>query len=79
MWGNGGRAAREITYPVHLSRLLRLSGERGGDGAGQRGQQEAAAVHPGMVGRMGAKVNGTPDSISFLTDLSRQRQPGRRP
>jgi hypothetical protein len=31
--------------------------EEGDEGPGQRGQQEAAAVHAGMVGRMSAKVN----------------------
>jgi hypothetical protein len=31
--------------------LLRLDGQRRGDGTGQRGQQEAAAVQAGMVGR----------------------------
>jgi hypothetical protein len=37
--------------------LLRPGGERRGEGDGQRGHQEAAAVHAGMVGRMRAKVN----------------------
>jgi hypothetical protein len=31
MWGNGGRAAREITYPVDLPRRLRLGGQRCGE------------------------------------------------
>jgi hypothetical protein len=43
--------------PPHLPHLLRLGVERRGEGTGQRGQQEAAAVHAGMVGRMRAKVN----------------------
>ena len=30
---------------IDLPRLLRLSGERRSEGTGQRGQQEAAAVH----------------------------------
>jgi hypothetical protein len=38
-------------------RRLRLDNERRGDRTGQRGQQEAAAVHAGTVGRMRAKVN----------------------
>jgi hypothetical protein len=37
--------------------LLRLDAERRGESPGQRGQQEAAAVHAGTVGRMVAKVN----------------------
>jgi len=45
------------TDAVNLPRLLRLSGERRGEGPGQRGQQEEAAVHAGMVGRVRAKVN----------------------
>jgi hypothetical protein len=36
---------------------MRLDGERHGDGPSQRGQQEAAAVHAGMVGRMTVKIN----------------------
>ena len=37
-------------YTINLSSLLGLSGERRAESAGQRGQQEAAAVHAGMVG-----------------------------
>jgi hypothetical protein len=51
--------------------LLRLDAERRGQSPGQRGQQEAAAVHVGTVGRMVAKVNvRTPvgrGSLSFPT------------
>jgi competence protein ComEA len=47
----------EQTDPINLSRRLRLRGERRGEDTGQRGQQEAAAVHAGMVGRMSTKVN----------------------
>jgi hypothetical protein len=36
---------REERDPWYLSRLLRLDGERRGYRPGQRGQQEAAAVH----------------------------------
>jgi competence protein ComEA len=42
---------------VNFARVLRLSNERRGDSTGQRGQQEAAAVHGGTLGRAGAKVN----------------------
>ena len=35
----------EIADPIHPPRLLGLTGERHGEGTGQRGQQEAAAVH----------------------------------
>ena len=52
-----GRQAKK-TYPRHLPRLLRLGGERRGEGTGQRGQQEAAAVHAGTVGRL-ARQTGT--------------------
>jgi hypothetical protein len=41
------RAGIEDTQTVDLPRLLRLGAERRGDGTGQRGQQEAAAVHAG--------------------------------
>ena len=46
----------EESDPPHLTRL-RLGSARHGEGPGQRGQQEVAAVHAGMVGRMRAKVN----------------------
>jgi hypothetical protein len=39
----------EDAEPVHLPSLLRLDGARRGDGTGQRGQQEAAAVHYSMT------------------------------
>jgi hypothetical protein len=38
-------AARQKPDPVDLARRLRLSRERPGEDSGQRGQQEAAAVH----------------------------------
>jgi hypothetical protein len=44
MWGGGGRCRREKTYPRHLSRLLRLGGERRGEQRG-RTSQERAPVH----------------------------------
>jgi len=37
--------------------LLPLSGDRRGEGAGQRGQQEAAAVHAATIGAEYGKVN----------------------
>jgi hypothetical protein len=49
------RPARQQTDSRHS--LLRPGGERRGKSTGQRGQQEAAAVHAGMVGRTRAKVN----------------------
>jgi hypothetical protein len=36
---------------------LRISGEREGDGTGRRSQQEATAVHAGMVGLRRVYVN----------------------
>jgi hypothetical protein len=57
--------------PPHLPRLLCLGGERRGEGRGQRGQQEAAAVHAGMVGRMRAKVNKPTELLGHdLTESS---------
>jgi hypothetical protein len=40
---------REERDPWYLSRLLRLAGERRRKSPGQRGQQEAAAVHYSMT------------------------------
>jgi hypothetical protein len=37
---------------------------RCGDGPRQRGQQEAAAVHAGMVGRIRTKVNQLTGALS---------------
>jgi hypothetical protein len=34
-----------VSYPSDLGRLLRLGGDRPCERTGQRGQQEAAAVH----------------------------------
>src|SRR5262249_6366573 len=60
----GGRTTRhgcsEERDPRHLPRSLCLHSERGDDGAGQRGQHEAAAVHAEMVGRPGPEGQGWP-------------------
>jgi len=40
----------------NLPCLLRLSGERRGQGTGHRGQQEAAAAHAGTVGRLSRRT-----------------------
>jgi hypothetical protein len=45
------------TDPVHSLGPSCSGGERRRDSPSQRGPQEAAAVHTGMVGRMRAKVN----------------------
>jgi hypothetical protein len=42
----------------------RGSVERRGEGTGQRGQQEAAAVHAGMVGRAAGQVKQLKTLIS---------------
>jgi hypothetical protein len=47
---------RQPSDPGNLDRRLCLSRERRGDGTGQRGQQEAAAVHAGIVGRVANQV-----------------------
>ena len=47
----------EEADPLYLPRLLRPRGERRGEGTSQRGQQEAAAVHAGMVGQARSGVN----------------------
>jgi hypothetical protein len=41
-------------------RLLRPSGKRRGKRTSQRGQQEAAAVHPGMVERLSLQPAALP-------------------
>jgi len=56
-FGRGSLAWAQDTDARHLARLLRADSERGAERTGQRGQQEAAAVHAGKVGRMGGKVN----------------------
>jgi hypothetical protein len=44
--GRGGSRSRgKGTHAWNLRGLLRLGGERRGEGTGERGQQEAAAVH----------------------------------
>jgi len=48
----------------HLYRLLSVSREWDGEGTGQRGQQEAAAVHVGTVERMRAKINQPTELLS---------------
>jgi hypothetical protein len=55
--GIGYQVGRQVAYSSDLVSLLCLGGERRGEGTGQRGQQETAAVHAGMVGRMSQKVN----------------------
>jgi len=46
------RTGTQPTYARQRSaRPLRLGGERRGDGTSQRGQQEAASIHAGMVGQ----------------------------
>ena len=44
------RGIAQVGVAIHASRLLRPSGARRSKGTGQRGQQEAATVHAGMVG-----------------------------
>ena len=53
----GSVVIRDFSFPhLHPDRAAPVaSGPR--DSPSQRGQQEAAAVHAGMVGRMRAKVN----------------------
>jgi hypothetical protein len=41
---------RQVAYSSDLVRLLGLAGKRRGERTGQRGQQEAAAVHAGTIG-----------------------------
>jgi hypothetical protein len=55
---DGAIAPTKVTNPPHLPNLLRPDGARG-ERTGQRGQQEAAAVHPGMVGRAANQVKCT--------------------
>jgi hypothetical protein len=43
------RANVQDSDPVKLPLLLRIGGERPGEGTRQRGQQEAAAVHYSMT------------------------------
>jgi hypothetical protein len=43
--GGRGRIGRQVAYSRDPVCLLGPGGERCGDGTGQRGQQEAAAVH----------------------------------
>jgi hypothetical protein len=42
-----------------LGRLLRHGSERRGGRTGQRGQQEAAAIHTGMVGPLARQSSAT--------------------
>jgi hypothetical protein len=46
-----GRRRSEECYSGHGGRALRLGCEWHSEGTGQRGQQEAASVHAGMVGQ----------------------------
>jgi hypothetical protein len=43
--GVSGQVGRQVADSSDLGRLLGLGGERRGEGPGQRGQQETAAVH----------------------------------
>src|SRR5262249_18891066 len=52
-----GPVERQVAYSRDLGRLLGLCSERRDEGTSQRGQQEAAAVHAGTLGRAAAKVN----------------------
>jgi hypothetical protein len=55
--------------------LLRLDGERRGERTGQRGEQEAAAVHAGTVGpmtRQAGILHGHPDSRILASAFSSQ-------
>jgi hypothetical protein len=56
-FGRGRRRPPDEADPPHLPLLLRLDSERRSEDPGQRGQQEAAAVHPGMVGQSPSRVN----------------------
>jgi|SRR4029434_8595777 hypothetical protein len=53
----GPRPRHEYADARGLHYLLSPSGERQGEDLGQRGQQEAAAVHYGRVTRLTAEVN----------------------
>ena len=44
-WGSGGRAAREITYPVDFPRRLGLGGERRGEETTSQGVDERTSIH----------------------------------
>jgi hypothetical protein len=46
------RVDKDDSYSGNLPRPLRPSGQRPSEATGQRGQQEAAAVHAGTVGRV---------------------------
>jgi hypothetical protein len=59
-----GQDAAQVAYSRDLGRLLRLGDERCGKRTGQRGEQESAAVHPAMVGRIWAKVNQPTELLS---------------
>jgi hypothetical protein len=49
-------ACAEEANSVYLSRPLRLTDEWRGNDTGQRGQQEAAAIHAGIVVRAANQV-----------------------
>jgi hypothetical protein len=59
----------EYPDPPYPPRLLRLGGERRGEGAGQRCQREAAAVHAGTVGRKG-EGQSTPTAHTVAQHLA---------
>ena len=52
----GWTTGAEIADSIYRPRLLGLGGQRRGKRTGQRSQQEAAAVHAGMVGRVASQV-----------------------
>jgi hypothetical protein len=66
-----GRCRPEKSYPDHVGRLLSVGAERCGERSGQRGQQEAAAVHAGMVGRVRSVVKRVahPEAAACRRDL----------
>jgi hypothetical protein len=55
--------------------VLRRGDERRGKGTSQRGLQEAAAVHAGVVGRMRAKVNYVPFALTSANPILAQVKP----
>ena len=60
---------------MYRSRLLGLGGEWGGEGASQRGEQEAAAVHAETVAglaRQAGTMHGHPNSRISASAFSSQ-------
>ena len=56
-WQHFSSGTRQKSHARHLPLMLCCGGERRGEGPSQRGQQEAAAVHAGMVGQTLVWVN----------------------